>query len=121
MRRSPEAFLYDIVTKIDRLQAKLPHWSRERLETERDVQAIVERELMIVGEAVYQLSRTAPELVAAISDADQIIRFRHVVVHGYHTLNYNIVWEILVHRMPKLREEAGMLLARFDPPPEVDL
>ena len=54
---------------------------------DRPFRSAVERELQIMGEALTQLDKTAPEVAARVPDYRNIIGFRHVLVHGYHNLD----------------------------------
>ncbi|MCC6145070.1 MAG: DUF86 domain-containing protein [Candidatus Hydrogenedentes bacterium] len=62
----------------------------------------VERQLTIVGEALYQLHQNFPDRSADIPDAQRIIRFRHVLIHGYSGLDHENVWRIAKKNVPEL-------------------
>jgi hypothetical protein len=47
------------------------------------LRSAVERQLMIVGEALNRLRRIEPELLASITDSRKIIAFRNILGHGY--------------------------------------
>jgi len=55
----------------------------------------VERQLSILGEALYQLNRHFPELAKRVPDARRIINFRHVLIHGYAQVQDSVVWGIV--------------------------
>jgi uncharacterized protein with HEPN domain len=56
----------------------------------------------IIGEAVYMLS---DDFRAAHSDVNwrQIERMRHVLVHGYYTIDPEALWETIEHDIPELK------------------
>ena len=51
--------------------------------TDRQLRSAVERQFMIVGEALYQLSKIHPGLAKEAPEARDIINFRHILVHAY--------------------------------------
>ena len=65
----------------------------------------LQRELQNVGEALMQLQRNHPEAAAQISERERIIRFRHVLVHGYHDVRADLVWDIVEQKLPILLKE----------------
>ena len=64
--------------------------------------AAVERELMIVGEAMTRLSKDAPELTEQIPERRQIIAFRNILVHGYDIVDDAVVWDVVQNHLPVL-------------------
>ena len=73
---------------------------------DRLLRSAVEREMITVGEAIAALDRHAPE----ITEHDQVIGFRNVLVHGYDDVDYENVWSIVTSKLPILVEEVRGLL-----------
>lgn len=71
----------------------------------------VERELQVLGEAMYQLSRHHPDVAATIPRCRDIVNFRHVLVHGYDKVADDVVWGVAVHHVPELHKKLEELLA----------
>jgi hypothetical protein len=57
-----------------------------------------------------------PDLAAEIVDIDQIIGFRHRLVHGYTTVNDRLVWATAEEELPALLATLTLILSREDPP-----
>lgn len=74
------------------------------------LRAGVERKLMIVGEAIYQILRLDPDFESQISQSRQIIGFRNVLVHGYFAVEDETVWGIVKNDIPVLAGEISHLL-----------
>jgi uncharacterized protein with HEPN domain len=74
------------------------------------LRSAVERQFEIIGEAMTRLRADAPDLLSQISEADRIIGFRNVLIHGYDTVNNEITWRIIHEKLPILRKEVGELL-----------
>ena len=55
------------------------------------VRSAVEGQFEIIGEALNQLSKAAPDLAAKVPDHKQIIAFRNILIHGYASLDQVIV------------------------------
>ena len=79
---------------------------------DRKPRTAVERELIIIGEALFQAEKSDPELVNHIKDLHKIISFRHVLVHGYGEVKDEMVWAIVQKKLPDLYEESKRLLDR---------
>lgn len=110
MPRDPRAYLEDIVEACQAISAAtqgldLPAYLANRL-----VRSAVEREFIIIGEALVALSRRAPSAFAAIGHARRIIDFRNQLTHEYPTIDDTIVWAIADRDVPVLRRECQVLL-----------
>lgn len=65
----------------------------------------VERQLMIVGEALSQARHKNPEIESEISHLREIINLRNVIVHGYTVVQNETIWGILEEDLGKLLGE----------------
>jgi uncharacterized protein with HEPN domain len=91
MERDARAYLWDVqqaANAIDQFTAGLDVAGYERNAL---VWAAVERQFEIIGEALNQLSKVAPDLVQRISDRRQIIGFRNILIHGYAAIDHGRV------------------------------
>ena len=70
----------------------------------------VERQFMIIGEALSQLAKLAPDVAERVAAFRQIIAFRNILVHGYATVDDKIVWGVVETSLPPLIESVDMLL-----------
>jgi uncharacterized protein with HEPN domain len=78
--------------------------------------AAVERQFIIIGEALSRLEKLDTALAARITHYRQIIGFRNVLVHGYDAVDDQIVWKVIQNDLPALRQQAENLLAGYDKP-----
>jgi uncharacterized protein with HEPN domain len=74
------------------------------------LRSAVERQLMIVGEALNRLRKIEPEFLASITDSRKIIAFRNILVHGYDVIRNEVVWGILDSDLSTLTAEVSALL-----------
>lgn len=74
----------------------------------------VERQLILIGEAVNALLRLEPSLAGRITHARRIVDFRNQLAHDYAAANHAVVWSIATSEVPVLRAECEALLAERD-------
>jgi uncharacterized protein with HEPN domain len=67
----------------------------------------VERQFEIVGEALNQLSKVDPDAAARVPDLARIVAFRNILIHGYAVVDNELVWQVLVDRLPSLAGRAA--------------
>ena len=113
MQRDPEKYLFDIVDSCRFLRELAGRRTLADYQADRAFRFAVERGLQITGEALLQLSRIRPDIVARISEHHRIIGFRHILVHGYDVLDHDIVWNIVDTKLPVLLTEAEAILAEL--------
>jgi len=70
----------------------------------------VERQLEIIGEAVSRLKKEDADAASKISDVQKIISFRNILTHAYDVVDENVVWDVLINKIPVLRREIDSLL-----------
>jgi uncharacterized protein with HEPN domain/predicted nucleotidyltransferase len=104
-------FLYDTRLAIDRVGRFCAGKSEADYLGDELLRSATERQLAIVGEALYQLLKIRPDVAAHISDAQRIVRFRHILIHAYDEVSNETVWRIVGTKLPLLRQEVEALLA----------
>jgi uncharacterized protein with HEPN domain len=111
MPRSVLAYLADITGAcgaIERFLAGVDYATYRDAELTRSG---VERQLILIGEAVNSLLRLEPGLAARISHARRIVDFRNQLAHDYASVNHAVVWVIATDEVPLLRSECAAILA----------
>jgi uncharacterized protein with HEPN domain len=85
--------------------------SRSDLDHQRLLQLSLVRLLEIIGEAAQ---RVPEETRTRYPDVPwrQIISLRHRLIHGYDTIDFDILWEILTSDLPPLIAHLKHLLAQ---------
>jgi uncharacterized protein with HEPN domain len=81
MKRDPRAFLLDVQEAVEAIQDAVSGLTVEQYEQNRLIRSAVEREFIIIGEALINLSRRDRDLFACIEEARQIISFRNKLTH----------------------------------------
>jgi uncharacterized protein with HEPN domain len=111
MQRDPQKFLNDMLDRARAVSSFVADRTVADLETDRFLRSAVERELMVLGEALYQLHRISPQTAEQIDRWDDIIDFRHVLVHGYDVLDMQIVWDAVKRDVPPLIRQLESMLS----------
>jgi len=112
MPRSAAAYLSDILEACDAIEDVLAGVDLATYQETRAVRSAVEREFIIIGEAISVLRRIAPDDVDGISHARMIVGFRNVLAHDYAAVDDETVFGLAQSDMPELRCECAILLER---------
>jgi uncharacterized protein with HEPN domain len=111
MQRDERAYLNDIVEACSAIQEALSGLDLVTYRADRLVRSAVEREFIIVGEALATLARVSPQVFSQITHARRIVDFRNQLTHEYPTVDDAVVWLIAEHDVPVLQRECAALLA----------
>ncbi len=112
MQTEVRKFLSDIQKASDLIGQFLAGKSRADYEIDLLLRSAVERQFMIVGEALCQALKLDPSLGTQITGTVPIVGFRNILVHGYALVNNDTVWSITLTDLPLLRQEVDALLAQ---------
>jgi uncharacterized protein with HEPN domain len=113
MPRDARAYLADIVDACDAIAVAVHDLDLTGYERSRLVRSSVEREFIIIGEAIAALARAAPEAFDAITQARRIVDFRNRLTHEYRTVDDALVWAIVERDVPVVRRECAALIQRL--------
>lgn len=107
-------YIQHILDEIEYLGSLRGTITFEDLTTDRTTEHAVTRSLEIIGEA----SKNIPEKVK--EDYPHIPwRFmaglRDKIIHGYFAINYDIVWDVIQHKLPELKPQNRALLDTMKP------
>jgi uncharacterized protein with HEPN domain len=110
MPRDERAYLADVIESCEAIEAAVTGLDLAGYSASRLVRSSVEREFIIIGEAVAALSRAAPAAFGTISNARRIIDFRNQLTHEYPTVDDALVWAIVGKDVPLLKVTCVRLL-----------
>ena len=97
MPHNPETLLEDVRQAAQLIQDFTAGRSALDYDTDAMLHAAVERQFIIMGEALSRLEKLDAALAGRISNNRQIVGFRNVLVHGYDTIDNQIVWRVIQH------------------------
>ena len=108
--------LTDVLAAVDVVAQYLPA-NRAAFDADPLLQSHLYRHVLIVGEAMWRLSR---ELKDAHPDVPwrQIEGMRHVMVHDYFRVDWDIVYRTALVHVPALRPQVEAMLASLPPSTE---
>jgi uncharacterized protein with HEPN domain len=114
MPRDERAYLNDILESCDAITAAVQDMDLAAYQSNRLVRSSVEREFIIIGEAVAALARVTPAAFAGITHARRIVDFRNQLTHEYPTVDDALVWAIVETDVPVLQRECAGLMKRTE-------
>jgi len=102
--------LWHIAEACRHLTELLESHTATDLEADWMLRSVIERQLIIIGEALRRLTEVDPTTAGKISDVPQIIAFRNQLVHNYPLIDYDKVWSVIRENVPILLGEVRALL-----------
>ena len=84
-------------------------------ETDRLLRSAVERQFEIVGEAIGRAAHEEEALFSRLPELRKIVGLRNRLIHGYDSVDDEILWDIVQTKLPALRTELGALLGEVSP------
>ncbi len=111
MRRAVER-LCDMLAAIDALE-RYRDRGRAAFDTDELLQSWFLLHLQIIGEAARMLPDTVRNMAPDIPWS-KMIGMRNILVHGYFTIDRDIVWEAATRDAPALREAIERLVRQLE-------
>ena len=108
--RDPQAFLYDVLAAIANIETFMAGKNFENYLADGMFRSAVERQLMIIGEAIAQLSKLDTAMAERLLDSPQIVAFRNRLVHDYGQVDHAMVWGVVTSRLGVLKTRVQNLL-----------
>lgn len=103
MPRDPRAYLWDVLDAASNIERFVGHSSEDAYVVDVLLRSAVERQFEIIGEALNQLGRVAPDVAERIPEIRRIIAFRNLLIHGYAVVDHALVWQTVREKLPELR------------------
>lgn len=92
MRPESLTLLWDARRAAERVQDFVAGRTKADYDADIMLRSAVDRQFGIVGEALSRLGRLDPAIAAKVPDFADIVGFRNVLVHGYASIDDNLVW-----------------------------
>ena len=102
MRGERERVL-DMLEAIARIEKYAQHGRRD-FEADELIQTYFVHHLQVLGEAAFKLSPDFRDLYHEIPWA-KILGMRHILVHDYFRIDFDVVWSTVENDLPDLKRE----------------
>jgi uncharacterized protein with HEPN domain len=110
MARDLSAYLQDIFEACNSIEDVMSGVSLEEYRSKRAVRSAVEREFIIIGEALRRVSALDEPLFSSISNSRAIVDFRNLLAHDYGAVDDDAVFGLVYSDLIVLKAEVGELL-----------
>jgi len=109
MPRDSRVYLEDILDAISRIRRYVGASRFEAFAADERTVDAVARNLEVIGEAVKQIPA---ELRDSNPDIDwkRIAGFRDVLIHGYFSIDLEIIWDVVQNKLPALDARVRQML-----------
>ncbi len=107
--KDDRVFLHHILDEISYLQEKSHTLTYEQLISDKDVEHAVTRALEIIGEASKNISVEVRDQYPQVPWKD-IAGFRDRIIHGYFSINYEIVFDVVMRKIPEIEPVISTIL-----------
>jgi uncharacterized protein with HEPN domain len=97
-------YISHIIHEIDYIRKKCENKTIDDLYSDEDLQHIVSRALEIISEASKNIS---PEMKSAHAQIPwkEMSGIRDKIIHGYFSINWIIVWDVINHEIGNLKSQ----------------
>ncbi|MDO5524610.1 MAG: DUF86 domain-containing protein [Prevotella sp.] len=101
-----------ILEQLNNIEEFIANKTIKDFESDKVLQYAIIKCIEIIGEASYMLTK---EFRMEHDDIEweQIIRMRHVLVHGYYHISPMMVWGIAKEDLPELKRHINLYLSSF--------
>ena len=79
-------------------------------EADEMLRAAVERKLSVIGEAFNQLETADASVTETFPELRKIVGMRNRIVHGYDSVDEELIWDVVQNRLPLLKQQVDALL-----------
>ncbi len=109
MQREPKVFLEDIYAAAVKIEAYTKGLSFDEFADNDLVSDAVIKNILVIGEATKNIP------IHVRLDNPQIewrkmAGMRDMMIHGYFSINYRIVWDVVQNKIPTLKQQIKKLL-----------
>ena len=113
MRRSEIVLIADAIAAAESIGAIVSGSAEEEYLATRMLRSAVERELLIIGEALDALDGITPDARARVTHLGRVIGLRNRLAHAYDLIDDVMVWAIAREDIPSLLAELRRWLAEL--------
>ncbi|MEQ6389706.1 DUF86 domain-containing protein [Bacillaceae bacterium S4-13-58] len=109
MQREPKVFLEDKYNASSKIQTYTNGLSYDEFIDNEMVADAVIKNILVIGEAVKNIPEKIRKNNPQI-EWRKMAGMRDMVIHGYFSINYRMVWDVVQNKIPVLKQEIRKLL-----------
>jgi len=102
--------LHDAFDACNQLQRIGQSRSRSEFLADNILRLAVWKLIEIVGEALHQAEKIDPTLETSIPEFRRVVDTRNRITHGYDSIDFNLLWDIVISRIDPLLDTLESLL-----------
>ena len=110
MARDLSAYLQDVLEACKSIEDVMSGVSLEEYRGKRSGRSAVEREFIIIGEALRRVRALDERLFSSISNSRAIVDFRNLLAHDYGAVDDDAVFGLVYSDLIVLKAEVSELL-----------
>ena len=112
--KSDKIYIYDM---LEAASWVLKHTSggKEEFLNDRKTRDAVIRNFEVIGEAVKHVSTQTREAYPNVS-WKEAAGLRDVLIHEYARIDFNLLWDIIQHSVPKLKDQLEIIATEWEIP-----
>ena len=77
------------------------------------LRSAVERQLEIIGQALGIAAKEDDSLLDTIPDLPRIVGLRNRLIHGYDSVDPELIWDVVKTKIPPLQHQLALACAEF--------
>ncbi|TLD72406.1 DUF86 domain-containing protein [Phragmitibacter flavus] len=106
--RGDSSRLQDILEAIEAIE-RHPVKDRPAFDSDELLRFFVLKHIEILGEAIFKLSTELKDRHPQVP-WNKVEKTRHILVHDYFDVNWDIVWRIMEQHLPSLKHEVQKVM-----------
>jgi uncharacterized protein with HEPN domain len=114
MSRSPLEYLRHILDETAYLSAQASSLSKDKFLQDNTLKRAFVRSLEVIGEAAKNIPAEFRQKYDSV-DWKSVAGMRDRLIHGYFGVDYDIVWDVVVNKVPALRREIQQIIQKESP------
>jgi len=113
MQREPSVSLEDILSAAVKIEKFTRGISYDDFVDNDLISDAVIKNILVIGEATKNITIEIKKMNPEV-EWRKMAGMRDVMIHGYFSVNYRIVWDVVQNKIPPLRQQVEQLLKEID-------
>ncbi len=110
MKNEIKKYLLDALNACRAIQVFTENKTIAAYQSDLLLRSAVERQFEIIGEALNRADKADPEVVQLLPDLRRIVDLRNRVIHGYDSVDDELLWQSTVLHVPALAQKLADIL-----------